>query len=112
MRHVIIALALATSPVSADETTRPEAQDEQNAPTNCARLADYAATIMEIRQKGASLKDGLTLTGDPDNPFHDIARMIVLDAWEQPRYGTESIQQDAIGDFRDKWHLSCIRANE
>lgn len=75
-------------------------------------MAELAAALMLLRQAGGSLQQGLGVAGDPDDPAYSITRMIVLDAWEQPRYNTGAAQQTVIGTFRDDWHLACIRAAE
>lgn len=113
MKSLIIALSLATAPVSAPETPSvPAPQDDYSASEWCAQVAELAAALMLLRQVGGSLQQGLNVAGDPDDPAHGITRMIVLDAWEQPRYSTGAVQQTVIGTFRDDWHLACIRAAE
>lgn len=72
--------------------------------SDCARLARFAGTIMELHQNRVPLADVLALTDDP------ILTEIVLDAYDSIRFSTEGAQQRAVSDFRDRWHLACLRA--
>ena len=99
--HVLaITLTVLSSPLMAEGL----AGDEMNTDEMCDGLSSLSEKIMEARQAGVSLSNALGIVQT------EATRMIVMDAWESPRYSTESIIQREIEDFRDRWHLTCLRA--
>lgn len=99
--HVLaITLTVLSSPLMAEGL----GGDEMNTDELCDGLSSLSEKIMEARQAGVSLSNALGIVQT------EATRMIVMDAWESPRYSTESVIQREIEDFRDRWHLTCLRA--
>lgn len=97
MKKLTLALfALFAAPATAQEMTPDEM---------CAAFATYAEVVMKARQSGVPLGQMLeTIDGEP------LLRSLVMVAYDQPRFSTESYQQEAIDVFRDNVHLGCLQA--
>lgn len=97
MKKLTLALfALLAAPATAQEMTPDEL---------CATFATYAEVVMKARQGGVPLGQMLdTIDGEP------VLRALLMVAYDQPRFSTESYQQDAISTFRDEVHLGCLQA--
>lgn len=90
-----------------------ENHDEAEAATNdqkCEFLGKFAEIFMTSRQIGMPLSTALESI--PDSPLSEVMRTMILEAWGHPVYSTESISQSTISEFRDKWHLSCLKSVE
>jgi len=59
---------------------------------------------MEHRQLGTSMSKIMKLSGSDE-----IGRKIVVDAYENPRWSTESSIKKSIENFKNKWFLSCFK---
>lgn len=95
-----LVLTIISSPLMAQESGEEKLENDNY----CETVSNLSENIMKSRQRGASLSDALGIS-----PL-EIVRTIVLDAWETPRYSMESLSQREIDDFRDKWHLLCLKA--
>lgn len=95
-----LAFAIMSSPLLAQET----AEEPVETAEYCETIAGISEKIMMNRQAGASLSDALAIAK------LDLVRMIVMDAWETPRYSMESLSQREVDDLRDKWHLLCLKS--
>ena len=83
---------------------------EAQAQVICEAVDRLAKSIMEARQSGAALSDMLKVLDGPNNkttgPF---VRAVVMEAFEQPRYSTESMQQKTITEFANQQMLMCVK---
>lgn len=77
----------------------------------CASLTSFAEAVMESRQNGIPISMALTAAPD-DNPAGKFMRKMILDAYMSPRFTVESVQQEAIKDFRDNAETACYMAME
>jgi hypothetical protein len=92
MRKLLIAILLMPLLVYAAET-----------PSQCDDVQEVARLVMEARQLGAPLAEIYS----EDVP--EIMRVIVLSAWHERVYSTETGQAMAIGTFADAWKAQCIK---
>ena len=92
MRKLLIAILCMPLLVYAAETT-----------SQCDDVQEVARLLMEARQLGAPLAEIYS----EDVP--EIMRVIVLSAWRERVYSTETGQAMAIGTFADAWKDHCIR---
>lgn len=95
-----ISLTVLSSSLMAEEMASNSMENEEY----CEAISRLSEGIMKSRQAGVSLSDSLGIAQT------EVTRMIVLDAWESPRYSTKSVIQREVDDFRDKWHLGCLKA--
>lgn len=112
MRAVIyaasIVVALSASPVGATSHLTPHER--------CVRIADFAEQVMTLRQDGYSAAytleesmgaiEGMSGWGKPEQK---MARWIVGEAYQFPRYRSMSRYHDAISTFTDQTFLACMQ---
>ena len=91
MRKLLIAILLMPLLVYAADT-----------PSQCDDVQEVARLVMEARQLGAPLAEIYS----EDVP--EIMRVIVLSAWHERVYSTETGQAMAISTFADAWKSECI----
>ena len=75
----------------------------EETPSQCDDVREVARLVMEARQLGAPLADIYS----EDVP--EIMRVIVLSAWHERVYRTQTGQAMAISTFADAWKSECIR---
>ena len=92
MRKLLIAILLMPLLVYAAET-----------PSQCDDVQEVARLVMEARQLGAPLAEIYS----EDVP--EIMRVIVLSAWHERVYRTQTGQAMAISTFADAWKDHCIK---
>lgn len=71
--------------------------------TDCKELGDLAHVIMKYRQKGGELSNLIEKIGSDSAAI----RTMILDAFSQPRYHSETVQQTAAVDFRNRYEAAC-----
>ena len=105
MKMILLASAFAATTISA------QAAEKADPKVLCGAMASLAEIAMTRRQDGTSMGDLLNLIeAKGDNPaLIEVARKVVLIAYETPHYTTEEVQQRTIGDFRDQMHLECLK---
>jgi hypothetical protein len=79
----------------------------------CDAIEMTANVSMLWRQNGKPLSEARKelLSMAPDL-MKDISESILLDAYDQPRYGTAQFKQDAVTDFASEWYLSCLKTRK
>jgi hypothetical protein len=88
---LVITMALATFNVSA---------------LTCEQLDSVAGSVMEARQSGVHLSE---LKGKlEESGFWDQFEFMVLDAYKQTRWDSESNQKKAVSDFRNEYYILCL----
>jgi len=70
----------------------------------CSTFEELAGLIMEHRQLGTPMSKIMKILGSDK-----IGRKIVVDAYEETRFSTESYQKKSIENFKNKWFLSCFK---
>ena len=70
----------------------------------CAIYSNVANRIMTLRQIG---EDMATVYAGSDSEHY---RKLVIDAYEQPRYGSKPYQDKIIAKFQNKAFLQCIKS--
>jgi hypothetical protein len=74
----------------------------------CKDISILAKKIMEVRQLGAPMAEMMETTKAGD-PFDDINKVLVQEAFEVPHYQTEQSQTRAIGDFENEAYRRCYK---
>lgn len=95
-----LALTILSSPLLAQEPAEEPVDPDEY----CEVISRLSEKVMESRQAGVPLSNALGVAKT------DLSRMMVLEAWQTPRYSIESLSQREIDDFRDKWHLLCLKS--
>lgn len=92
IKATMVAIALWVTPVLSQETEDP-----------CPTWGQLAATIMELRQGGVSMAELMNVT---DN---DVARQLVIAAYDIPQYSTSRYKERAITEFANDVMLVCYK---
>ena len=92
MRKLLIAILLMPLLVYAADT-----------PSQCDDVQEVARLVMEARQLGVPLAEIYS------ENVPEIMKVIVLSAWRERVYSTETGQAMAIGTFADAWKAQCIK---
>lgn len=98
MKTIATLLALLAAPVMASP-----AMDEF-----CVGQGKLAAAIMDARQSGLSIEKALSIAAEIDPPADELARGLVLDAYNHPRWTTAAVRETTIREFGDHITLNCI----
>lgn len=101
MKHLIIIAALLTA-------TSARADDKVTNDQLCAGWGGLAAKIMELRQDEAPMSRVMEIAAANKDDTNE--RKIVLAAYNEPAYGSDSAKQKAVGAFRNKIELECYKS--
>lgn len=97
----LLALTLALAPLPA----LANIEDEN---TVCFALGDLARIIMESRQAGVTIDRALEIAAKGEPPFSDIARGLVIKAYNHPIYTVPEIIESAASKFRTSAVVKCL----
>lgn len=73
----------------------------------CDLTALTAETIMRKRQAGVPMQKMMGVTAD--EPSGSVGEILVIAAYDSPRYHTKEMQERSIEDFRDEAYLRCVK---
>lgn len=82
----------------------------------CESLIEMSENIMRNRLNGVPIANSLEAVnsikdGTPANDaVSNLAKQIVIEAYERPSFSTESYKDDAIREFGARQYLACIKA--
>tara|TARA_Y100000768_G_C23933923_1_gene661608 strand:+ start:464 stop:784 length:321 start_codon:yes stop_codon:yes gene_type:complete len=76
----------------------------------CSSFRDMAETIMTNRQNNLSMSGMMEIAMEQDDSVKDIAMTIIVEAFEQPAYSSESNKQNAVAEFSNNVYLECYKA--
>lgn len=83
------------------------AEDEEK--STCQQFEKMAELIMKSRQAGISMSEVMGVSKISEI---ELARKMVIAAYESPRYQTEEMKQRAIEEFKNEAYLQCIKSQE
>lgn len=78
---------------------------------SCDSYAKFSRSVMEGRQNGFPMRQAMEVANSEalDDDLRDLARKIVIAAYEESGYETESMKNKAIVDFENKVYMTCIK---
>lgn len=85
------------------------AEDKDSKFQACDTASTLAKSIMGARQKGAEMKWVIGKIKDKDSPLGKLAISLTEEAYSEPRFNTESNQQQAVTDFENEIYLACLK---
>ena len=108
MKHTTLTIA-ATLIASAASTYAPRSIADDV----CAPIEGSARATMEARQSGVPLSTSIGIANNSGGTKNtkELLTAMVLEAYEQPRYSTERMQQRSVRAFTDDWYLQCLKAH-
>lgn len=98
-------IGLSLNSYGADKTP-PSAKDKENF---CSSVSSLSEKIMSNRQQGVAMSKMLEVGQGADPTLYDLAKSIVMAAYEKPRFHTKENIQRSIEDFRDEFFLACVK---
>jgi len=70
----------------------------------CETLGDVAYKVMELRQGGVPMSTVMQISDS------ELVQAIVVDAYDQPRFSTDSYKREATNDFRNDVEVQCYKS--
>lgn len=77
----------------------------------CLVFKAMASATMESRQAGLPIETALERVKG-QAWFSEAMTNIILDAYSQPRYSTESEQKESIEEFGNKYFIDCMKVSK
>ncbi len=76
----------------------------------CEFTAVISERIMQSRQSNMDMMAVSKKMGEIGLPesVNDLVQLLIREAWRQPRYSSESYQENAVMDFKNKYYLGCV----
>lgn len=76
----------------------------------CKSVAGVAELIMQGRQAGIEMEALITIvqTGEDANA-NKVIKLMIIEAYDSPRYSTPEYIRRAMIDFKNKWFLFCYK---
>lgn len=90
--------------------TDAQASTELNDQDGCELLGSLSKAIMSARQRNMPMQDLMRDFFGDNSQFDNVARGIVIDAYETPLFNTEQNKKVAITEFQNKWYLECVKS--
>ena len=78
----------------------------------CKVSSDFARAVMSGRQTGVKMSDMLEVIKSANPEIKEILEYIIIEAYQESRYSTESIKEKTITDFENSIYLECVKANK
>lgn len=69
----------------------------------CDAVHEIATNVMSARQNGVSVRRAMEVMGGKA-----IGRDIVLDAYKETRWNSESTKERAVSEFANDYYLECV----
>lgn len=78
----------------------------------CDGIDELARVVMNSRQNGIPLKMMMDVFSDTEftKEQHRLFQKMLTEAYEKPRFSTESIKQETITEYGNKWYLVCLNS--
>lgn len=85
--------------------------------SDCRSFMTTAEVIMNSRQDGVSLSDSLMIldrnfTNPENKEKREAIKQIVLAAYQEPYYHTDSMKKVAVNEFAALHYMACLNFNE
>lgn len=78
----------------------------------CKSYGEAARATMDARQAGVSFVTMYGIAEEKGGSMKNSLKLMVKQAFDEPRYETQEYIQRAIEDFGSEWEQSCIRVSE
>lgn len=103
-----ITTALATTQPDPAQNARGSIEEAKQV---CTGASELARSIMTARQNGAPMSKMMEIESASDSSsVGNVTRLMVISAYDKPRYSTPEIVAREISDFENEMYLACIQA--
>lgn len=103
MKKLLLALAIVSTSVFAQEKTKVDIVKGDT----CGNTEKMARAIIGYRYKGLPARKMIEIMGD-----NAALKIMIIDAYKEPSYSTQSVINKTINEFADKWYLICLEAQD
>lgn len=110
MSKIITAALLCIALPAAAQGVDPDASDF------CETLHGLSKAVMTARQAGSDMPDLMRMSAklghnaDDSDLSRALAQQIIIEAFEVPRFDSETDQQREVTDFANDRYLLCVKA--
>lgn len=99
MKKLLIASVLALTSTLSQANTIPGLPDDI-----CLTVNDISSAIMEARQLGIPAQKAVEVSGEDE-----LILYFIQEAYEEPKWYSPELQQQAITEFSSRKYLECLR---
>ena len=78
----------------------------------CESLKGLATAIMQNRQQEVDLSKMINLAQDSEEPIRSAMIEMIILAYEEPAYSSESYQLNSVKKFSNLVYLECIKSSK
>jgi hypothetical protein len=78
----------------------------------CREYEGLARSIMQHRQEETSMSKLFGMIDTGDAKVDNVAKLILLDAYEQTGWASKDRQDKAVREFGNKWWKECVKNPE
>jgi hypothetical protein len=78
----------------------------------CESLKGLATVIMQNRQQEVDLSKMINLAQESEEPFKSAMMELIIIAYEEPAYSSESYQLNSVKKFSNSVYLECIKSSK
>jgi len=71
---------------------------------SCTTISGLANSIMDARQRNMPMSNVMKAAGT-----NKEIQSMIIEAYQKPRFGTKTYQDNAITDFANHWFLICMQ---
>lgn len=85
--------------------------EEMTANEFCINMAEAAEIIMVVRQFGGDITVAVEAINErSEGKLKEVYKILLVRAWEKPRYVTEENRLKAVKDFKSTTYLQCMES--
>ena len=97
--------------VNSEPPSKKAAISNEELSSRCKSMSELSKIIMQKRQDGVPMSEMMEkVVNTSTQPLRDLIRLLVISAYEKPRFNTPEIQQKTILDFENESYLTCTKA--
>lgn len=78
----------------------------------CTNISEMAASVMLAHQNGVPMSTSVEIANSTGvEAVSELAMSMIMEAYGSSRWHTEKSKMRAVSDFRDKWHMACLKSS-
>lgn len=70
----------------------------------CGTIGLLAEAVMKARQVGVPASNVFEIFNQ-----NEIVKIMIIEAYSEPKYFNEKFVQSIISEFKNKWYLECLK---
>lgn len=106
MKYFVLAIILATTGTAYADS---DAANQSIKNATCLMLGQLAEGVMTARQSGKPISTVLGTLDGGSSDIDNLARTIIIEAYEEPRWNGSEYQSRAITEFENSVMVRCYK---